>query len=105
MRLRTFGRRVRIAALGDYDGAQLFDCPFQNVIDEDVAVFVILLNLVAGRGQTFLDDRFLHSAFRAAAIAEPPFQHVRVGGEDKDGNGLRHALADLRGALHVDVDR
>ena len=88
MRLRSFGRRSRIAALSDYDGAQFFRGPLQDVVNQDIAILVIFSNLVAGRGQTLLDDRFLHSAFRAAAIAESPFQHIRIGRKDKDGNGL-----------------
>jgi hypothetical protein len=66
---------------------------------------VILFNLVTRSGETLLNHRFFHSAFGATAIAKPQRQHFRIGGKNKDGDGLRHVLPNLRGTLDIDVEQ
>ena len=86
---------------GQVGGAQGVVSRVQVVIDDEGIVVGRFLHLGTGIGQAAQDD-FL--AVQAAA-AQAAFQFFHGGRQDEEEAGIGHVLAQLGGALHVDVEQ
>jgi hypothetical protein len=85
------------------DGLQLFHGMVQHIVDENIAIFVVVLNLHPGLFQAALDDLLRDASLGPAAAAETLGQDLRRGRHHEDVDRFRHLLPHLRGALYVDV--
>ena len=91
-------------ALGLDDGGEFIDGAGKDIIDEDVLIFAVVLDLLAGLGKAALDDDFVDFALGAAAVGEAHPEDFRRGREDEDGDSIGHPCADLFGALDVYIE-
>src|SRR5579863_247527 len=88
-------------ALGAHNRLQAFDGLPQVIVDQNIVVFVVILNLTAGRDQTALDNLF----FVFASVAQAPFQRLAVRRQNKNTDSLSEPVFDLLRALHVNIEQ
>src|SRR5271165_3528146 len=99
-------RRAVVAAhsLGGYDGCHFLDRAVENIVDQNIAIFAVILNLFTSLRKAKADNLFLHSTFRAATIAQPVGKNFRRWRHNKDADGVGHLFANLRRPLYIDVE-
>src|SRR5215469_4279801 len=98
-----FGRSFPRASQSfrEYDGAQFIGGLFQAVVHQNIVVFVVILNLLAGRVQPAVDDL----GAVQTPIVESPLQFLAVRGQYKDADGAGNPGLYLGRPLHVDVEQ
>src|SRR4029077_3230375 len=86
-------------SLREQDRLQRVDRFFQAVVNQNIVVFVVILNLTRGRDQPALDHLFRIQA----AGAQPLLQFPAIRGHDEDAYGVSNSAFDLRCTLDIDV--
>jgi len=86
-------------SLREQDRLQRVDRFFQAVVNQNIVVFVVILNLTRGRDQPALDHLFRIQA----AGAQPLLQFPAIRGHDEDAYGVSNSALDLRCTLDIDV--
>src|ERR1700759_2975865 len=72
-------RLASVEPLTRNDGFQLFHGMVQHIVDENIAIFVVVLNLYPGLFEAALDHLFRDAALCPAAVAPAGFQRLRRG--------------------------
>src|SRR4051812_13712428 len=86
------------------DSFQFVYCPVQDFVDENIAVFVVIHNLLLSILKSSLYYFRVHLVSLAAA-AESPFERLAVWWHDEDAHRLRNFLANLLGALDINIEQ
>ena len=70
------GLAIPVVSLGQHNGFKLRHRPVQDVVDQNITVFAIILNFLAGFAQAAVELRLMHHTLGAAAIAQAGAQHL-----------------------------